>query len=219
MPHFPNRREAGRALAERLRGLAGAPDTVVLGLPRGGMPVAAEVAEGLGCPLDVLVVRKLGVPGHEELAMGAVASGGGRVLNEDIVRELGLPRSTVERVSERGREELERREGAFRGDRPPVALQGKTVILVDDGIATGATMRSAVAAVRAFAPARVLVATPVAAVEAVTRLEREADEVVCLAMPEPFVAVGRWYDDFPQTGDGEVRAILNAHRASAAEEP
>jgi len=219
MPQFQNRRQAGRELAERLRGRVGGTDAVVLGLPRGGLPVAAPVAEALGCPLDVLVVRKLGVPGHEELAMGAVASGGGRVINDDIVRELGLSAETVERVSARERAEVERRERAFRGDRPPTPLEGKTVVLVDDGIATGATMRSAVAAVRSFAPARVLVATPVAPAEAVAVLEGEADEVVCLATPEPFLAVGRWYVDFPQTGDDEVRALVDAHRAATAEEP
>ena len=219
MSLFQNRREAGRRLAERLQAYAGAAGAVVLGLPRGGLPVAAEVADALGCPLDVLVVRKLGVPGHEELAMGAVASGGRRVVNEEIVHDLRLTPDTVERVAARELAELERRERVFRGDRAPPRLEGKTVILVDDGIATGATMRSAVAAVRSSAPARVVVATPVAAAESLTRLEGEADEIVCLATPDPFLAVGRWYLDFPQTGDDEVRELLAAHRPTAAEGP
>ncbi len=208
MMPFDNRRQAGRELARRLGRYAERDDVVVLGLPRGGVPVAAEVARALRSPLDVLVVRKLGVPGHEELAMGAVASGGGRVLNASIVRDLGLGEDVVQRVEREQREELERRERRFRGARPSPDLRGKTVVLVDDGIATGATMRSAVAALGNGPVERVVVATPVAAPEAAETLRHEADEVVCLGTPEDFVAVGRWYRDFPQTSDDEVRALL-----------
>ncbi|MEJ2291990.1 MAG: phosphoribosyltransferase [Deinococcales bacterium] len=219
MFQFENRREAGRELAQHLSAFRNRDDVIVLGLPRGGVPVAAEVARALGAPLDVLVVRKLGVPGHEELAMGAVASGGARVLNEGIVRDLGLGDATVERVTQEQRSEVERRERAFRGDRPPADLQGKTVLLVDDGIATGATMRSAVAALRSRGPERVVVATPVAAPEAVALLEEEADEVICLATPAYFLAVGRWYRDFPQTSDDEVRALLDVRIHETADRP
>jgi len=210
MMQFENRREAGRQLARQLLAYRGRADVLVLGLPRGGVPVAAEVALGLGAPLDVLVVRKLGVPGHEELAMGAVASGGARVLNDAVVRDLRIAPATIERVAERERAELQRRERAFRGDRPPPEVAGRTVIVVDDGIATGATMRSAVAALRTSGPERVVVATPVAAPEAVALLRGEAHEVVCLHTPESFLAVGRWYRDFPQTSEDEVRSLLQA---------
>ncbi|MEJ2667199.1 MAG: phosphoribosyltransferase [Deinococcales bacterium] len=219
MAQFQDRRDAGRRLAGRLQVYAGRKDVLVLGLPRGGLPVAAEVADALGCPLDVLVVRKLGVPGHEELAMGALASGGGRVLNDDIVRELGLSADIIERVTRRERAELERRERAFRGDLPAPEMRGRTVILIDDGIATGATMRSAVAAARTLGPARVVVATPVAASESLARLRDEADEVVCLATPQPFTAVGRWYLHFPQTDDAEVRSLLARRAGVAREQP
>jgi putative phosphoribosyl transferase len=210
MMPFDNRRQAGRELARQLGAYAGRDDVLVLGLPRGGVPVAAEVAHALRAPLDVLVVRKLGVPGHEELAMGAVASGGARVLNASIVRDLGLGDDAIERVERQERLELARRERLFRGDRPSADLRGKTVVLVDDGIATGATMRSAVAALGNGPAARVVVATPVAAPEAVELLLREADEVVCLGTPRDFLAVGRWYRDFPQTSDAEVRELLAA---------
>ena len=219
MVPFENRREAGRELARRLTAFQGRDDVVVLGLPRGGVPVAAEVAQALGSPLDVLVVRKLGVPGHEELAMGAVASGGARVLNEGIVRELRLGDAAIERITREQSAEVERRERAFRGGRPRPDLHDKTVLLVDDGIATGATMRSAVAALRANGPRRVVVATPVAAPEAVAWLEKEADEVICLATPMDFLAVGRWYRDFPQTTDDEVRALLADRAQETAERP
>ncbi len=210
MMPFDDRRDAGRELARQLGAYAGRADVIVLGLPRGGVPVAAEVARALRAPLDVLVVRKLGVPGHEELAMGALASGGARVLNASIVRDLGLDDDAIERVEREERAELARRERLFRGERPTPDLRGKTVVLVDDGIATGATMRSAVAALRNGPPARVVVATPVAAPEAAEALRREADEVVCLGTPDDFLAVGRWYRDFPQTSDAEVRESLAA---------
>ena len=210
MMPFDNRHQAGRELARQLGAYAGRTDVIVLGLPRGGVPVAAEVARALRAPLDVLVVRKLGVPGHEELAMGALASGGARVLNASIVRDLGLGDDAIERVAREERAELARRERLFRGERPSPDLRGKTVVLVDDGIATGATMRSAVAALRNGPPARVVVATPVAAPEAADVLRREADEVVCLGTPHDFLAVGRWYRDFPQTSDAEVRESLAA---------
>jgi predicted phosphoribosyltransferase len=214
MMPFEDRREAGRALAGRLGAYAGRRDVIVLGLPRGGVPVAAEVARALHAPLDVLVVRKLGVPGHEELALGAVASGGFCVLNDSIVRDLGLGEATIERVARTEGAELARRERVFRGDRPAPDVGAKIVVLVDDGIATGATMRSAVAALRGAppgrSPARLVVATPVAAPDAAEALRREADEVVCLGTPPDFLAVGRWYRDFPQTSDAEVRESLAA---------
>jgi predicted phosphoribosyltransferase len=219
MMPFDNRRQAGRELARRLGRFADRADVVVLGLPRGGVPVAAEVARALRSPLDVLVVRKLGVPGHEELAMGAVASGGGRVLNASIVRDLGLGEDVVERVEQQERDELERRERLFRGARPSPDLRGKTVVLVDDGIATGATMRSAVATLRNGPVERVVVATPVAAPDAAQMLRHEADEVHCLGTPGDFLAVGRWYRDFPQTSDAEVRELLaEAQREQAQRE-
>jgi predicted phosphoribosyltransferase len=217
MMPFDNRRQAGRELAGQLGSYADRDDVVVLGLPRGGVPVAAEVARALRAPLDVLVVRKLGVPGHEELAMGAVASGGGRVLNASIVHDLRVGSDVLERVERDERAELARRERVFRGDRPAPDLRGKTVVLVDDGIATGATMRAAVAALANGPAGRVVVATPVAAPEAVEALRREAGEIVCLATPQDFLAVGRWYRDFPQTSDGEVRELLAAAEREQAE--
>ena len=205
---FTDRREAGQALArllglESLRG-----DVLVLGLPRGGVPVAAEVAAALGAPLDVLVVRKLGVPGHDEYAFGAIASGGARVLHADTVRALGLDAATIERVAAQQQRELERRERRFRGDRPPPEVRGRTVVLVDDGLATGATMGAAVQALRAREPARLVVAVPVGAASSCQALRRQADQVVCAMTPEPFRSVGEWYLDFAQTGDDEVAALL-----------
>ena len=217
MMPFDNRRQAGRELARQLGSYAGRDDVIVLGLPRGGVPVAAEVARALRAPLDVLVVRKLGVPGHEELAMGAVASGGARVLNASIVRDLGVSGDAVARIEREERAEVARRERLFRGGRPALDCRGKTVVLVDDGIATGATMRSAVAALGSGPAARVVVATPVAAPEAVEVLRREADEVVCLGTPHGFLAVSRWYRDFPQTSDAEVRELLAAAGGEQAE--
>jgi putative phosphoribosyl transferase len=212
---FRNRTDAGRRLAKKLRRYAGRDDVVVLALPRGGVPVGHEVARALGAPLDVFLVRKLGVPGHEELAMGAIASGGVRVVNDDVVRQLDIPARELDRAAASELRELERRERAYRGDRPPLALRGKTVILVDDGLATGATMRAAVVAVRRLGPARVVVAVPVGSAEMCGEFEAEADEVVCATEPDPFLAVGYWYEDFGQTTDDEVRALL----AEAGREP
>ena len=215
---FRDRREAGRLLAERLRMDGDGSDTVVLALPRGGVPVAAEIAHELAVPLDVFVVRKLGVPGHEELALGAIASGGVRVLNQGVVDAARMSPEAVERVARRELEEVERREAAYRGGRPPVETAGKRVILVDDGLATGATMRAAVAAVRATGPARIVVAVPIAAASTCEELAREVDEIVCLRTPEPFYAVGLWYEDFSQTTDEEVRALLEQPAAGAVED-
>jgi predicted phosphoribosyltransferase len=205
---FRNRTEAGRALAKKLAGYAGRPDVRVLALPRGGVPVAFEVARELEAPLDVFVVRKLGVPGHEEFAMGAIASGGIVVLDPEVVRFAGVSDDQLRRVIEKERRELERRERLYRGDRAPPEISGHTVILVDDGLATGATMRAAVEALRQERPKRIVVAVPLAAPEVCEALRREVDEVVCAATPEPFRAVGLWYDDFSQTSDEEVRALL-----------
>jgi putative phosphoribosyl transferase len=212
---YRDRVEAGRALASLLRDYADRPDVVVLALPRGGVPVGYEVARALHASLDVFLVRKLGVPGHEELGMGAVASGGVIVLNEQVVRALGIPSRAIESVAEREQRELERREHVYRGDRPPPNVRGRTVILVDDGLATGGTMLAAVRALRQEQPARIVVAVPIAARETCDLLRQEADEVVCAATPEPFHAVGVWYQDFTQTSDNEVRELL-ARTAEAA---
>lgn len=208
MKRFRDRAEAGRDLAALLREYAGREDVVVLGLPRGGVPVAREVARELGAPLDVFMVRKLGVPGHEELAMGAIASGGVRVMNPEVVRTLRIPESAIERTVAQEVRELERRERMFRGDRPAPDLRGRTVILVDDGLATGATMRAAVAALRDLGPARIVVAVPVGSPEACEDFRHVADEVVCALTPSPFQAVGLWYENFGQTTDAEVQAAL-----------
>jgi putative phosphoribosyl transferase len=205
---FGDRRDAGRRLAERLTAYAGRDDVVVLGLARGGVPVALEVATALGAPLDVLVVRKLGVPGHEELAMGAIAPGGARVMNPDVVQLAAIAPQTVEAVAARELRELERREGAYRGARAALDLSAKCVLLVDDGIATGASMRAAVAAARAAGAGRVVVATPTASREAVAVLAAEADDVVAVRVPAWFGAVGEAYSDFGQVGDDEVRRAL-----------
>jgi predicted phosphoribosyltransferase len=208
---FRDRAHAGRALGERLHDrYAGTADVLVLGLPRGGVPVAFEVARVLEAPLDVFVVRKLGVPGHEELAMGAIASGGTRVLNESVVGALGLGEQEIARAAAVERDELGRRERAYRGGRGPVEAMGRTVILVDDGLATGSTMRAAALAVRAQSPERVVVAVPVAARETCDELRVDVDEVVCLLTPAPFYAVGAWYEDFAPTPDDEVRRLLAA---------
>lgn len=206
---FDDRRDAGRKLADALARYAGRDDVVVLGLPRGGVPVAYEVARALGAPLDVCVVRKLGVPGHEELAMGAIAHGGVRVLNELAIETLGLDERVVDAVTRRELRELERRQRAFRGARPPLDLAGRTAILVDDGLATGSTMQAAVAAVRALRPARVVVAVPVAAPDVCASFRALADDVVCVDTPTPFFGVGLWYRDFSQTSDEEVQALLD----------
>jgi putative phosphoribosyl transferase len=205
---FRDRTEAGRVLAERLSGYADRPDVLVLALPRGGVPVAFEVAQALHAPLDVFVVRKLGVPGHEELAMGAIATGGVRVLNEDVVFGLGIPEPVINEVAREQQEELQRREHLYRGDRPAPDVRGRTVILVDDGLATGSTMRAAVAALRQQRPARIVVAVPVGAVETCADFRGEADDIVCARTPEPFYAVGLWYNDFTQTTDEEVHDLL-----------
>jgi putative phosphoribosyl transferase len=205
---FMDRSEAGRVLASKLGRYAGRDDVVVLALPRGGVPVGYEVARALGAPLDVFLVRKLGVPGHEELAMGAIASGGVRVLNEDVVRELRMPPEAIDAVAEREQGELERREQAYRDGRPFPQVRDRIVILVDDGLATGSTMRAAVAALRQQGPGRIVVAVPVGAADTCRDLRAEADEVVCARQPDPFFAVGAWYRDFSQTTDEEVRELL-----------
>jgi putative phosphoribosyl transferase len=205
---FADRAEAGRELARRLAPLAGRSDVVVLALPRGGVPVAYEIARRLGAPLGVFLVRKLGVPGHEELAMGALASGGVRVLNRDLIDHLGIPQRAIEDVTSREARELERRERAYRGTRPAPDLRGRTVVLVDDGLATGNTMRAAVEAVREQHPAQIIVAVPVAARSTCEEIAEVADQVVCARTPEPFRAVGLWYDDFEQTSDAEVSELL-----------
>lgn len=207
-PLFDDRRAAGRALAGLLTEYAGRDDLMVLALPRGGVPVAREVARALGAPLDVLVVRKLGAPGREELAMGAIAAGGARVLNEAVIRALGVDEQQLRSETERQREELERRERTYRGDRPWPELAGRTLIVVDDGFATGATMKAAVRALRLFEPREILVAVPVAPDTAEAEMSRLADRFVAVATPADFVAVGRWYRDFEQTTDDEVRQLL-----------
>ena len=216
---FRDRADAGQKLLTLLGAYQGRPDLLVLGLPRGGIPVAYEVARGLGAPLDVFVVRKLGVPGQEELAMGAIATGGVRVVNRDVVNALGLDDAVIDRAAAEETRELERRERSYRGDRPQPAVAGRTVILVDDGLATGSTMRAAVAALRAQKPARIVVAVPVAAPSTCHEFRREVDQIVCFATPEPFMAVGRFYDDFSQTTDEEVRERLASAPAASAGEP
>jgi len=205
---FLDRSDAGRRLAASLQHYARRQDVTVLALPRGGVPVGYEVAHALQAPLDVFLVRKLGVPGHEELAMGAIASGGVRVLNREVVLELGIPEQTIDRVAAREQTELERREREYRGNRPPLELRGRTAILCDDGLATGSTMRAAVASLRQQNAGRIVVAVPVAAARTCNLLRSEVDELVCLMTPAYFQAVGEWYEDFRQTGDDEVRELL-----------
>lgn len=209
---FKNRMQAGELLAKRLGAYAGRPGAMVLALPRGGVPVGFAVAKALQVPLDVMVVRKLGLPGHEEFAIGAIASGGEYVLKHDSVEKFGVPIQAIEATARRELAELERREKRYRADRPPPQLSGCTVILVDDGLATGATMQAAVKAVRRQQPARVIVAVPVGAPETCDEMSREADEVVCYCMPEIFYAVGLWYEDFSQTSDEEVESLLDEAR-------
>lgn len=208
MEGFLSRQDAGRQLAARLLELGSWPQTTVLGLPRGGVPVAAEVARALGAPLDVFLVRKLGVPGYEEIALGAMASGGARVFNEDLLARLRLSERTLAELEAREGAELARREGLYRAGRPPLQLAGRTALLVDDGTATGATMRVAAQAVRALHPARVVIALPVAPPDTAAALRAEADEVVCLLTPPHFRAVGQFYVDFRQTEDDEVLRLL-----------
>jgi predicted phosphoribosyltransferase len=205
---FRDRSEAGQALAEKLVEFADRPDVVVLALPRGGVPVGFEVARALHVPFDVFVVRKLGVPGQPELAMGAIATGGLRVLNEDIVEALGIPDEEIDATAERQRHELERRERLYRDDRPPLDVGDRVVILVDDGLATGSTMSAALTALRRRQPARIVVAVPVGAPETCAAFRSVADDVICLRTPEPFYAVGLWYENFSQTTDEEVRDLL-----------
>ena len=205
---FANRAEAGRVLGARLSAYVNRDDVVVLALPRGGVPVGFEVARMLAAPLDVFVVRKLGVPGYEELAMGAIATGGVRFLNTEMITVLGLADDVVDAITARELRELERRERRYRGDRPPPAVRDQTVILVDDGLATGSTMRAAIEALRRLEPARIVVAVPVADPTTCEEIAAEADEVVCARTPRQFRAVGLWYTDFSQTTDDEVRGLL-----------
>lgn len=207
---YRDRRHAGAELGRALQAYAERDDVLVLALPRGGVPVGYEVARALGAPLDVFVVRKLGVPGHEELAMGAIASGGVRVLGEQVIRMLGIDAAAVDSVAMREQAELHRREHAYRGDRGPLDVRDRVVIVVDDGLATGSTMRAALQALRRLEPARLVAAVPVAAHESCEALRGEADEIVCAQTPLYFRGVGQWYDDFSQTSDAEVRELLAA---------
>ena len=205
---FADRAAAGQVLAEKLAAYAGRDDVIVLGLPRGGVPVAYEVALALRVPLDVFLVRKLGAPGHEELAMGAIASGDVVVMNDEVVKAMKVTDEVVEEAIARQRDELARRERAYRGDRPPIDVRGRVVILIDDGLATGSSMRAAVTALRRQHPARIVVAVPIGAPSTCAEFRSIADEVVCAVSPEPFRAVGMWYDDFTQTSDDEVSDLL-----------
>jgi putative phosphoribosyl transferase len=213
---FHDRHDAGRQLAARLAAYANRPDVLVLGLPRGGVPVAFEVAKALAAPLDIFLVRKLGVPGREELAMGAIASGGVRVVNADVVRSLDIPPEVIDRVAAEEERELARREWEYRDDRPPPDVAGKVVLLVDDGLATGSSMRAAVMALRQRGPAEIVVAVPVGAAETCAAMNQLADATVCAYTPEHFAAVGIWYADFSQTTDEEVRELLAAAGKPAA---
>jgi len=210
MPDLPfrDRPQAGQLLSKKLAGYANREDVIVLALPRGGVPVAREIARSLRTPLDVFLVRKLGVPGQEELAMGAIASGGVRILNQDIVQAMAIPTHVIDSVTATEVQELARRERLYRGDRPAPDVTGHAVILVDDGLATGATMRAAVAALRRMKPKRIVIAVPIAAVPTRQEFAREVDEIVCLHTPEPFFSVGFWYDDFSQTTDEDIREML-----------
>ena len=210
---FQDRYDAGRQLAKRLAHYAHRDDVIVLALPRGGVPVGYEVARELGVPLDVFLVRKLGVPGYEELAMGAIGSGGVRVLNDEAIAELSIPDEIIADATARETKELSRRERLYRGNRPPPAVRGQTVILVDDGLATGSTMRAAVLALRQLAAARLVVAVPIGAPATCQELQSEADEVICAVEPAQFRAVGLWYEDFDQTTDDEVRDLLAPGRS------
>jgi putative phosphoribosyl transferase len=205
---FRDRNDAGRRLAEELSGYADRRDVLVLALPRGGVPVAFEVARALRAPLDIFLVRKLGVPGHEELAMGAIATGGVRFVNEEVVNYLRIPGEVIDAVAADEQRELERRERAYRDERPPPNVRGKTAILVDDGLATGSTMRAAAAALRRQGPAAIVVAVPVSSPETCDEFRDEVDDIVCTVTPRPFRGVGMWYEDFSQTTDEEVRELL-----------
>lgn len=212
---FANRARAGEYLARCLQAYTNHPEVLLLALPRGGVPVAYEVARKLSLPMDIMLVRKLGVPGQEELAFGAVAAGGIRVLNDDIIDMLDIPDDIIDGIAAREEAEIDRREEAYRDGRSPPNVSDKTVILIDDGLATGSTMRAAVLALRALQPRRIVVAVPVGSAETCLRLREVADEVVCAHTPEPFFSVGAWYEDFAQTSDDEVRALLS----QAAHEP
>jgi putative phosphoribosyl transferase len=212
---FLNRTQAGRRLAGELTRYAGRSDVLVLGLPRGGVPVAYEIATALDVPLDVFIVRKLGLPGHEEFGIGAIASGGVRVVDESVLRAYGVDAESLDRITQRELRELERRERLYRDDRPFPTIQDRVVILVDDGLATGSTMRAAVAALRAEGPREIIVAVPVGAPETCSEMAKLADEVVCLETPDPFYAVGLWYEDFEQTEDEEVHELLERAAARA----
>ena len=218
-PYFSDRIDAGRRLAAALSRYAGRADTLVLALPRGGVPVAFEVARTLDAPLDVFIVRKLGVPGHEEFAMGAIATGGATLVDNAIVRQLRVTGAELDTVVQKETRELERRERQFRGNRPPPDIAGRTVIVVDDGLATGSSMRVAVAALRQEHPGRIVVAVPIAPPETCAALRRDADDVVCAVTPEPFYAVGLWYEDFTQTTDDEVHDLLERGRTELAAAP
>ena len=219
MKRFLNRREAGIQLAEKLGHFAGKRDVLVLGLARGGVPVAYEVARALHVPLDVFVVRKLGAPGHEEFAIGAIATGGIRVLNPEAIQRLGITSSAIERVTMLEQQELERREKMYRGDRPPVSVKGRTVIVVDDGLATGATMQAAITALRRQDPAAIIAAAPVVAPETCRSLRTVADGCEYVQAPEPFYGVGLWYADFSPTSDAEVQSLLESAARSAPPRP
>jgi putative phosphoribosyl transferase len=219
MTIFRDREDAGRRLAGAVARYAGRDDVVVLALPRGGVPVGFEVATRLGAPLDVMIVRKLGTPGQPELAMGAIASGGVRVMNEEVISGLRIRQDSIDAVAEREQREIERREDTYRGGQPPLEVRDHTVIVVDDGLATGATMRAAVAALKQRGPARIVVAVPTAAADSAELVRDEADEVVCLATPEPYFAVGIWYENFSQTSDQEVRTLLQGARERQPTKP
>ncbi|HJY09030.1 MAG TPA: phosphoribosyltransferase [Bryobacteraceae bacterium] len=215
-PRFQDRSEAGKILAAHVAKAVDDPDIIVLALPRGGVPVAFEVARSLRAPMDIYVVRKLGLPGEEELAIGAIASGGVRVLNRALIAHLQIPEELIERVTAQQSIELERREQLYRGTRGLIPLRGHTTILVDDGLATGATMLAAVRSVRAQQPRRIVVAVPVASSSACEDIREDVDQTVCVVTPEPFLAVGAWYDDFSQTSDSEVRSLLAQSRGEAS---
>jgi predicted phosphoribosyltransferase len=205
---FRDRRDAGKKLAQKLIDYSGRSDVIVLALPRGGVPVAYEVAVALRAPMDIFIVRKLGWPGHEEMAIGAIASGGVKVLNEDIVRYLNIPDNLIKAVAQRELRELERREKAYRGNHPPLEVKDHTVIVIDDGLATGASMRAAIVGVRTHSPRKVVIAVPTAALETCEALEPEVDQIICATTPEPFYGVSKWYENFSQTTDEEVRMLL-----------
>ena len=208
MALFADRRDAGRKLAKKFAAYANRSDVLVLALPRGGVPVAYEVASALHAPLDIFIVRKLGLPGHEELAMGAIATGGALVINQDVVRTFNVPQGLIEAVAKKELKELERRERVFRGDRPMREIGGKTVILIDDGLATGASMHAAILGIRSKQPARIVAAVPTAALETCEAFKQKVDEMICATTPEPFYGVSRWYEDFSQTSDEEVQSLL-----------